>query len=81
MSKKTVSIQLKRDGMNILTKGFFTILFLMMGLSIVGAGLRGSPTTAPIVLVIGMLMNIIGVAPYFVPILYKTLVPEEALAT
>lgn len=42
-----------------------------MGFSIIGAGIRGAPATAPIVILIGMLMNVIGVAPYIIPLLYK----------
>jgi hypothetical protein len=49
-----------------------------MGFAIIGAGLRGQPATAPIVMTIGMLMVIIGLAPYYVPILYSSLVPQES---
>lgn len=81
MSKKTKSKPLKRDGMNILTKLLFTGLFFLMGFSIVGAGLRGAPATAPIVITIGMLMVIIGIAPYIVPTMYKFLVPQAETVT
>ncbi len=79
MSKKLVP--LKRDGMNILTKLFFTALFFLMGFSIIGAGLRGAPATAPIVITIGMLMVSIGIAPYVIPLLYKYLVPSDEKTT
>ncbi len=62
---------LKRDGMSIFSKLLFTSLFFLMGLSIVGAGLRGAPSTGPIVITIGFLMVSIGVAPYVIPLLYK----------
>lgn len=42
-----------------------------MGFSIVGAGLRGAPSTGSIVIAIGMLMVSIGVAPYIIPLFYK----------
>lgn len=42
-----------------------------MGFSIIGAGLRGAPSTGPIVITIGMLMVTIGIAPYIIPLLYK----------
>ena len=76
MGKKTKA--LKRDGMSLATKLFFTVLFFMMGFAIMGAGIRGQEATAPIVITIGMLMNVIGIAPYFVPALYSNLVPEDA---
>ena len=75
MAKKTKT--LRRDGMSVLSKIFFTILFFMMGFAIIGAGLRGQPATAPIVMTIGMLMVLIGLAPYYVPPLYASLVPQE----
>ncbi len=68
---KSKSKELKRDGMSIFSKILFTGLFFLMGLSIMGAGIRGAPSTAPIVITIGMLMNTIGVAPYIVPLFYK----------
>ncbi|MHA2250061.1 MAG: hypothetical protein ACXAD7_06855 [Candidatus Kariarchaeaceae archaeon] len=77
MSKKTESKPLKRDGMSIISKFMFTGLFFLMGFSIIGAGLKGAPATAPIVMTIGMLMVIIGIAPYTMPLMYKFLVPED----
>jgi len=76
MAKKTKI--LKRDGMTIITKLLFTGIFFMMGFAIIGAGLKGQEATAPIVITIGMLMVMIGLAPYYVPILYAKLVPENA---
>lgn len=75
MAKKTKNLQ--RDGMGIVTKAFFTLIFFMMGFSIVGAGLAGRPATAPIVMTIGMLMVVIGLAPYIVPPLYRLTVPQD----
>ena len=76
MAKKTKT--LKRDGMTVVSKIFFTALFFMMGFAIIGAGIRGQEATAPIVITIGMLMVTIGLAPYFVPPLYMKLVPADA---
>ena len=81
MAKPTKSIPLKRDGMSFPVKVFFSMLFFTMGFSIIGAGLRGAPATAPVVITIGMLMVTIGVAPYTMPILYRYLVPEEEATT
>ena len=68
---KAISRDLDRDGMNLPTKLLFTVIFLSMGLSIVGAGLKGAPSTAPIVILIGFMMVTIGFAPFIVPLLYK----------
>lgn len=76
MAKKTKN--LKRSGMSTLTKIFFTTLFFMMGFAIIGAGIRGQEATAPIVITIGMLMVTIGLAPYYVPVLYNNLVPDNS---
>lgn len=75
MAKKTK--ELEREGMNFVTKLLFTTIFFMMGGAIIGAGLNGQEATAPIVITIGMLMVAIGLAPYYVPLLYKNLVPQE----
>ncbi len=73
--------KLKTFGMDFFTKGFFATLFAMMGFAIIGAGIRGQEATAPIVITIGMLMNVIGVAPFVMPFLYDYLVPSEPSST
>lgn len=77
MAKKAVSKSLKNQGMQIQTRIFFTIIFFMMGFSIIGAGLKGEEATAPIVMLIGMMMVLIGLAPWYVPFVHKRLVPEN----
>ena len=80
------SVNLQNENMGFLTKILFTFLFFIMGFSIVGAGLKGQEATASIIITIGMMMVLIGLAPWYMPILHKKYVqakveqhPETAL--
>lgn len=66
--------------MNIIVKLMFLSLFWAMGLSIVGAGIKGQPATAVIVITIGFLMVTIGIAPFTVPLIYKYYVDPKIKA-
>jgi hypothetical protein len=79
MAKKSKSINLKNSSMNFPSKLLFTFLFFLMGFSIVGAGLKGQEATAPIIVTIGMLMILIGLAPWYVPLIYKNYVNEKII--
>ncbi len=65
------SINLKTNIMNVPTKILFTFLFFLMGFSIIGAGLKGQESTASIIISIGLLMVFIGLAPWYIPVIYK----------
>ena len=80
MAKKSKSINLKNSSMNFPSKSLFTFLFFMMGFSIIGAGLKGQEATGPIIVTIGMLMVLIGLAPWYVPIIYKNYVDEKIIS-
>ena len=81
MAKKSKSINLKNSNMSVPSKSLFTFLFFMMGFSIIGAGLKGQEATAPIIVTIGMLMILIGLAPWYVPLIYKNYVNEKIIST
>ena len=71
------SKNLQRENMNSPTKILFTFLFFIMGFSIVGAGIKGQEATAPIIISIGMLMVLIGLAPWFMPFIYSKYVTPK----
>lgn len=74
------SKNLKRENMNLPTKILFTLLFFLMGLSIFGAGLGGQEATASIIMSIGLLMVLIGLAPWYIPLLIKNYVTKKVEA-
>lgn len=71
------SKNLQRENMGTPTKILFTFLFFLMGLSIMGAGLKGQEATAPIIMTIGMLMVMIGLAPWYMPLIYEKYVTPK----
>ncbi|MDH5404272.1 MAG: hypothetical protein OEY49_17365 [Candidatus Heimdallarchaeota archaeon] len=76
MAKKSKSIPLDDKGMGILPSLMFAGLFIALGGAIVMAGIRGLPATAPIVITIGMMLILIGLAPFYIPIVHGKLVPK-----